>query len=533
MEEPDMACCRFDGNMPEYDPKGDLFTVKVHHGGALCYSPNVSYLRGDVMYFDNQHVEKLRMVDLREMTRMLGYTRQIQYFYQVPDRDLNYGLIELKQDEDILGMVKWVYDTSRIIDVYVVERPEMVLTVYKPQRVVREESLRNESNVEVPVIEQNMWEDFQPFEEEYQISEPFEEVYQISEQDYDSGSESSELEEFKDSDYDFSEDDRLFDVNVDRNVEWVGLMKGKRKEMTREHEHNTAGDEMNSDELISLDGSSSSDEDSRPKKNTRFYEFNSKADMVDPQFKDTYMASYEPIIYPINGSEMWPRTGQPPIIPPKCRRQPGRPKKARRKQPEESEDANATKLKRGNTTTTCSTCGTLGHNKRGCKGGPVAEKGTRQTNLPTHTPSFAPPILSHGGITINEPSVAPSAVTTTGTIPITAKGKEKIGGVRGGKRGGGRARGRARGIIINEPSAGPSAVTAKLGAGSSGKGNEKTGGGRGRGRDGCKGGGRGRGRAKGRGGKAMISNRPLLPMWDYSNFNIPSQESVHGPNVGK
>ncbi|KAI8568574.1 hypothetical protein RHMOL_Rhmol02G0211800 [Rhododendron molle] len=373
MEEPDMACCRFDGNMPEYDPKGDLFTVKVHHGGALCYSPNVSYLRGDV-----------------------------------PDRDLNYGLIELKQDEDILGMVKWVYDTNRIIDVYVVERPEMVLTVYKPQRVVREESLRNEK--------------------------PFEEVYQISEQDYDSGSESSELEEFKDSDYDFSEDDRLFDVNVDRNVEWVGLMKGKRKEMTSEHEHNTAGDEMNSDELICLDGSSSSDEDSRPKENTRFYEFNSKADMVDPQFK-------------------------------------------------------------------------------------------------THTPSFAPPILSHGGITINEPSVAPSAVTTTGTIPITAKGKEKIGGVRGGKRGGGRARGRARGIIINEPSAGPSAVTAELGAGSSGKGNEKTGGGRGRGRDGCRGGGRGRGRAKGRGGKAMISNMPLLPMWDYSNFNIPSQESVHGPNV--
>lgn len=258
----------------------------MHHGGAFCYSPNVSYLRGDVMYFDNQHVEKLRMVDLREMTRMLGYTGQLQYFYQVPGRDLNYGLIELKQDEDILGMVKWVYDTNRIIDVYVVERPEMVLNVYKPQPVVREESLRNESNVEVPIVEQNMWEDFQPFEEKYQISEPFEEGYQISEQDYDSGShESSELEEFKDSDYDFSEDDRLFDANVDRNVEWVGLMKGRRKETTSEHEHNTAGDEMNSDELISLDGSSSSDEDSRPKENTRFHQFNSKADMVDPQFK--------------------------------------------------------------------------------------------------------------------------------------------------------------------------------------------------------------------------------------------------------
>ncbi|KAI8548692.1 hypothetical protein RHMOL_Rhmol07G0293800 [Rhododendron molle] len=83
------------------------------------------------------------------------------------------------------------------------------------------------------------------------------------------------------------------------------------------------------------------------------------------------------------------------------------------------------------------------------------------------------------------------------------------------KRGGGRA----RGITINEPSAGPNAVTAEPGAGSSGKGNEKTGGGRGQGRDGCRGGGR----ARGRGGKAIISNRPLLAMWDYSNFNIPSR----------
>lgn len=47
---------------------------------------------------------------LGEMTRMLGYTGYLQYFYQVPGRDLNCGLIALIKEKNIPEMVRreWV-----------------------------------------------------------------------------------------------------------------------------------------------------------------------------------------------------------------------------------------------------------------------------------------------------------------------------------------------------------------------------------------------------------------------------------------
>ena len=78
------------------------------------------------------------------------------------------------------------------------------------------------------------------------------------------------------------------------------------------------------------------------------------------------MAAYEPIVYPINGSQMWPKTGLPSLKPPKIKRQAGRPKKLRKRQFNEPRDS--THMRRDNKTTKCSVCGSFGHNKRGCKG---------------------------------------------------------------------------------------------------------------------------------------------------------------------
>ncbi|KAL7163535.1 hypothetical protein ACSBR2_039610 [Camellia fascicularis] len=48
--------------------------------------------------------------------------------------------------------------------------------------------------------------------------------------------------------------------------------------------------------------------------------------------KETYLASYEPMIYPINDSEMWPKSVLPRLLPPKVKKQPGRPRKLRKRQ---------------------------------------------------------------------------------------------------------------------------------------------------------------------------------------------------------
>ncbi|KAH7852996.1 hypothetical protein Vadar_031873 [Vaccinium darrowii] len=96
--------------------------------------------------------------------------------------------------------------------------------------------------------------------------------------------------------------------------------------------------------------------------------------------KETYMASYKPMIYPLNGMDMWTPTGVIGPLPPDVKKQAGRPKKLRKRGNDEPRES--TTLKRRNTTTTCSQCGKLGHNKRSCKGQPIPKKQTgRRSNL--------------------------------------------------------------------------------------------------------------------------------------------------------
>ncbi|KAH7855207.1 hypothetical protein Vadar_022329 [Vaccinium darrowii] len=81
---------------------------------------------------------------------------------------------------------------------------------------------------------------------------------------------------------------------------------------------------------------------------------------------ETYKRVYAPLIYPTNGSDLWKSTGLPPILPPPQRRPTGRPKKLRRREPDEPNKG--VKLRRSGTTVVCKRCGRTGHNKRTCKG---------------------------------------------------------------------------------------------------------------------------------------------------------------------
>ncbi|CAB4283644.1 unnamed protein product [Prunus armeniaca] len=49
--------------------------------------------------------------------------------------------------------------------------------------------------------------------------------------------------------------------------------------------------------------------------------------------KDTYLKAYESIIHPVKGFHMWPRSNQTPLSPPLVRKQPGRPRRSRKKRP--------------------------------------------------------------------------------------------------------------------------------------------------------------------------------------------------------
>ncbi|KAH7863402.1 hypothetical protein Vadar_017045 [Vaccinium darrowii] len=95
----------------------------------------------------------------------------------------------------------------------------------------------------------------------------------------------------------------------------------------------------------------------------------------------TYLATYSNFLTPMNGKDMWPNEGYPTLLPPDVKKRAGRPKKARRREPEENEDP--TKLSKRGMKMSCSSCGKIGHNKRGCKQGKRATLDQPAVNTPT------------------------------------------------------------------------------------------------------------------------------------------------------
>lgn len=85
--------------------------------------------------------------------------------------------------------------------------------------------------------------------------------------------------------------------------------------------------------------------------------------------KPVNQSIYSHYINPCPGEAFWQRTLLNPVLPPKYKRPPGRPKKQRRKAPEEILDKkNPHKLKRKLGPPKCSRCGVEGHTRRTCKG---------------------------------------------------------------------------------------------------------------------------------------------------------------------
>lgn len=86
--------------------------------------------------------------------------------------------------------------------------------------------------------------------------------------------------------------------------------------------------------------------------------------------KSTQEKIYEHVIRPINGPELWERTGNNPVECPTFKKQRGRPKKMRRKEPDEYRTCSSSKTvkkTRKNILMTCTTCGKKDHhNKKTC-----------------------------------------------------------------------------------------------------------------------------------------------------------------------
>uniref|UniRef100_A0A2N9J2Q8 Uncharacterized protein n=1 Tax=Fagus sylvatica TaxID=28930 RepID=A0A2N9J2Q8_FAGSY len=91
----------------------------------------------------------------------------------------------------------------------------------------------------------------------------------------------------------------------------------------------------------------------------------------DCYLKEAYLDVYSEIIHPMPGQDQWIKSGHLPPQPPHVLRPPGRPKKLRRRNPDELR--NPHKVSRMNRQIKCGKCNKLGHNSRSCNAGITGE----------------------------------------------------------------------------------------------------------------------------------------------------------------
>jgi hypothetical protein len=98
------------------------------------------------------------------------------------------------------------------------------------------------------------------------------------------------------------------------------------------------------------------------------YDCGNPEDYVDECYTvETYKKAYAPIIYPMPSEEQWVKTSHDKLDPPVARVAPGRPKKLRKRAPDESRDPkNPYRMRKFGSYGKCSNCKGLGHNKRAC-----------------------------------------------------------------------------------------------------------------------------------------------------------------------
>ncbi|XP_058747068.1 uncharacterized protein LOC131620060 [Vicia villosa] len=119
--------------------------------------------------------------------------------------------------------------------------------------------------------------------------------------------------------------------------------------------------------------------------------------------KSRYIVLYKPVIYPVNGSNLWARTQYPDVHPPKYRKMPRRPKKKRNLEQGEL-DGTDKKIRRTGLIVKCSRCKKSWHNKATCKVTGPAQPTSQQTSQQTPQGPAQPSTQQTSQLTTSQPA---------------------------------------------------------------------------------------------------------------------------------
>ncbi|KAL4570744.1 hypothetical protein LXL04_026405, partial [Taraxacum kok-saghyz] len=87
----------------------------------------MKYVNGTVDYFDFVDADLFSVHEFEDMLEMLGYMNKEKMCYQfgIPEIELEYGLMPLVNDQDVINLCKYV-SYHKVIDIYIQHMPSMI-----------------------------------------------------------------------------------------------------------------------------------------------------------------------------------------------------------------------------------------------------------------------------------------------------------------------------------------------------------------------------------------------------------------------
>ena len=96
-----------------------MLSIRLYHGGKLRWLPITEYVGGQLSIYDFHGIHKLSIDDIGEKVQALGYTEFKDLYFRVPTKSLETGLIPLKNVGDFNLMLSYAQENNYRADIYV------------------------------------------------------------------------------------------------------------------------------------------------------------------------------------------------------------------------------------------------------------------------------------------------------------------------------------------------------------------------------------------------------------------------------
>ncbi|KAG5566220.1 hypothetical protein RHGRI_001980 [Rhododendron griersonianum] len=291
-------------------PLGGHFTIQIHHGGKFFNRPTIRYEGGCVDSCEKCIPDVMSLITVGEIVGALGYTGMINYYYVMTGKNIKNGLRMLLTDSDIIEMIKKL-PPSRTVDMYIEPINPIELmesqsddggpTPTSTDKVsptqtqkgcptqtdkgsCTDKGTRTDKDCPTETDKGSKSDKGGPSQTDGFCDGTTYDGVDV--QDLSDKSSESDVSFEVDSDYEQSDDDGLYEANVDEEAEWAGFdnSKGKQPDLNEDldDDDDDDGKDYGDDSSDDLHSACSNSDDDRKK--DKFHEYRRETDLGKVQF---------------------------------------------------------------------------------------------------------------------------------------------------------------------------------------------------------------------------------------------------------